>query len=137
MTHVFTCDWCHEPIDQPRETFAQLSITGSYHDDGPSISAYRDFHAGRRGDETSCLARALRLLDGGADSGLLAGWDARTQLDELALPTRVLRVLRGAGVETVGQLSDERALGRLDGVRGIGARSLARIDEVLAEARRD
>lgn len=134
MTVELVCDFCGEPIGSPVEPFARLTVTGTHCDDEELIHVHRDYHAGERGDDASCLARALRLLDGGdvPASGLPAGWDHLTQLGELDLPARVVRVLRGAGVETVAQLADRRALGGLGGVRGIGARALASIDEVLA-----
>lgn len=135
MTHVITCDFCGEPIDVAGGPFAHLSITGSHLDGGHLVGVFRDYHAGERGDETTCLARALRLLDGGVRSELAAGWDRRTDVAELDLPARVVRVLRGAGVENVEQLADLRALGGLAGVRGIGARALSDIDAVLESAR--
>lgn len=134
MTHTLTCDWCGEPVDSPAEPFAQLVVNVNHHDGEGPRQVWRDYHAGERGDETTCLARALRLLDGGPPSELAAGWDQRTQLAELDLPPRVVRTLRAAGVETVAQLHDHRALGRLAGVRGIGAKALTDIDRVLEGA---
>lgn len=136
MTHVITCDFCGEPIDQPAAPFAQLIVNVHHRDGDPPRQVFRDYHAGACGDEASCVARALRLLDGGRDveSGLVTGWDQRTPLAELDLQPRVVRVLRGAGVDTVAQLEDLRALGGLAGVRGIGARALDDIDRVLTGA---
>lgn len=137
MTHVLTCDWCGGPIDSLEESFAQLVVNAFYRDaagdpDGKAVQTFRDFHGGARGDADSCLARALALLDGAHRSGLeglAVGWDGATRLSEVALPPRVVRVLERAGVGTVGELAWRRD--RLGGVRGIGARALERIDEVL------